>query len=343
MSIQDKLKELILSVNRYNENPAIGIPTDYQEKVDYVKDLLIDGYAISKINKERIKQQINDFKKDHPIFYNDALLNDYNFIYKSIKQLLSINNTDPIITTDNNIIYDKFLHINTDLGAIDGTPYPMGGCVWRPADPTCKGNLIDGTEVTVISVSMNNSTFNVNEILQILFISHELSHLILVRFIDTYIPELDNVNNILFGMLSKAIELYCDIIAVALVFITVRREEEVNQLTGMTPNEKRLNDNMTVASLSVGWGGEDQVHPDPNVRHSYSQSTFTNLRQIVDFDVNNPAKIKEVREIIKVQMRRFWSQCYGIDTTNTDRLGGLSKFRKVENLPAYRCASGALP
>ena len=334
MSIQEKLRKLVLNVNTYNKNPVIGIPADYQEEVDYIKDLLIDGYAISKINKERIKEQIDNFKRDYHTFYNDALLNDYNIIYKSIKQLLSINNTDPIKTTDGQIIYDRFLHINTDPGAIDGTPYPMGGCIWRTTDPTCKGNLIDGTEVTVISVSMNSSIFNVNEILQILFISHELSHLILVRFIDQYIPELNKINDdILFGMFSKSIELYCDIIAVALVFIAVRREEKIDQTTMMTPNEKKLNDNMNVGSLSVGWGYEDQVHPDPNIRYNYSQATFTNLRQIVDFDVNNPAKINEVREIIKIQMRRFWTQCYGID----------SRVRIPTVLPAYRCAGGALP
>jgi hypothetical protein len=144
-------------------------------------------------------------------------------------------------------------------------------------------------------------------------------------------------------MRSKAIELYCDIIAVALVFITVRRDELVNPSTRMTPNESKLNDNMTIASLSVGWGGEDDSQPHPNLRHSYSQATFTSLRQIANFNVNEAAKINEVREIIKTQMRRFWTQCYGIDTTNADGLGGLARFPRVEILPAYRCAGGALP
>jgi hypothetical protein len=349
MSLQLRLTNLATTVNN-NGNPRR--PDDYDLQLNFIKDLLIDGYAIHPKRKVDINRKIDNFKRLFPRYYTNDLLKDYNDIYKSGKLLLNINETEPIIVAER-IIHKQFIDIpleDDDItpkpGVADANPISIGPCAWpNPAQPDCKGSNKQGNEYDLFAVSIYNSVFERvnNQTIQTFFLAHEFTHMILEKFIVDFIPEFRKVNDIYrFGLPSNSIELYCDIIGIALVFISMRRDEEPNDPTGQTKNENLLYNDFTVDNLRSGWGGEGGGHPHVNVRYSYSKATFDSLRQIVNFNIT-PAKINEVREIIKTQMRRFWTQCYGIRNPDDlvitfDRRGNITNITHP-----YRCAGGALP
>ena len=182
MSIQVKLNELVTSINN-GGNPQQ--PVDYQEKVDYVKDLIINGFAINKETATQINQNIVDMKAKFPS-YNDALLDEINNIITSVRLLLSINQNEPLIGSFG-IIHPRYIKIltpaeaaATNMYGVDGQQGPIEGCkiVGRPDSP-CVAFTIDGTKYQLASTIMSSHIFSISTILQSAYISVSYTHLTL--------------------------------------------------------------------------------------------------------------------------------------------------------------------
>jgi hypothetical protein len=199
--------------------------------------------------------------------------------------------------------------------------------------PACDCILRDGNRKELHTVSMTNYsfiTFIGQPITQKFFISHELSHLILPTFLDKFNQELYRITtNLDIGMNSHAIEMFCDIIGIAVIFITLRRDESIVASTGMTINETNINNNLNMGNLIGVFGGGDWSHPNTLTRVTYARETLQKLQGILNFDVNNQQKIEEIRNIICFQMTKFFQQCRGINDIN--------RYTNVSQLPHNRC------
>ena len=325
--IHTRLIQLVQSSNYYNLNPIIPIP-DCSEEINMIVQLLENGYAIDMKTRTEINTSINRFKLTYNTYYTDDLLYNFECIHKSMKILLGINKDEPLYKYGGGIIHPRYLDINLNAG-VDGTTTNIV-CT---STPVCDCILRNGKRSELFTVSMTNDSFIRfigQPITQKFFISHELSHLTLPTFLDKFNQELYRITTSLgIGMNSHAIELFCDIIGIAVIFITLRRDESIVALTGMTINETNIYNNLNMGNLIGVFGGGDWSHPNTLTRVTYARETLQKLKGILNFDVNNPIKIEEIRNILCFQMMKFLQQCRGINDIN--------RYTDVSQLPPNRC------
>ena len=277
------------------------------------------GYEfLSEDDKEYMDKVKNDFI-DKYTSYGDSLI-QYKLIIQSLKILLGLSPDEDIIdyTTDK-IIQDDFFSIEDYLnGDIDGVQinYRNPNASIND-DIVVKGiNLKSKIQPNyqIWGITLAPVILNYETIYKDLIISHELSHLILINFLSLTLPKLletskskgeymfTNQENKCFTLQ----EIFCDLIAIAIIFIKFRITEPIDEITDMTSSEHQLINDMEKDKEPYFfvelWGDGDETHPNSSIRLDHSLLLLKSLSRIKDFDISNPDKIKKVRELVKEHM-----------------------------------------
>jgi hypothetical protein len=259
------------------------------------------AYDIRLANKQSIDREIIDFKRQYPQ-YTDSFLTDYQSIINSVKLLLNIPVQDDIIINSENVLHNEHIRIFPE-NLIDGQPYMHEfGCTSKRQ------------QYNLFGVSISRSVLNLPKMIQLFIISHEIGHIILSKFLEISQPKLLIPDGgIKLEALSKATELICDLIGIALVFITCRRDENIIIETRMTPNEKNLMDSLTPTIMRPVWGSGSATHPHTNVRLAYSRRIFGELTRKQGLD------LKYIRNRIIRNLEKFLGEYYRVHPDTVHR------------------------